>query len=48
MMFAACSNLADTPQNLPEAATGSYLEQREEQAGYQPVDVDPEPDEWFY
>jgi hypothetical protein len=48
MMFAACSNLADTPQNLSATATGSYLEQREEQAGYQPVDVDPEPDEWFY
>ena len=48
MVFAACSNLADTPQNQPATTSRAYIEQRQEQPGDQPVDADPEPYEWFY
>ena len=48
MAFAACSNLADTPQNQSATRSGSYMEQREERSGEQPVATDPEPYEWFY
>ena len=48
MAFAACFNLADTPQNQSATTSGAYIEQREEKPGDQPVYVDPEPYEWFY
>jgi hypothetical protein len=46
--FAACSNLADTPQNQPATTSSAYIEQREEKSGDQPVDANPESYEWFY
>ena len=48
LAFAACSNLADTPQNQPATTSGAYIEQREEQSSDQPVDANPESYEWFY
>ena len=47
-MFAACSNLGDTPQNKPATTSGTYIEQTQENPGDQPVDADAEPYEWFY
>ena len=44
MVFAACSNLADTAQNQPATTSRAYIEQTQEQ----PCDPDPEPYEWFY
>ena len=44
MVFAACSNLADTAQNQPATTSRAYIEQTQEQPG----DADPEPYEWFY
>ena len=44
MVFAACSNLADTAQNQPATTGRAYIEQTQEQPG----DADPEPYEWFY
>ena len=48
LVFAACSNLADTPQNHPATTSGAYIQQREEKSGDQPVDTNPESYEWFY
>jgi hypothetical protein len=50
MAFAACSNLAGTAQN--QATTnrvGTYIAQKQEKAGDQPGEADPDPTyEWFY
>ena len=48
LALAACSNLADTPQNQPATTSGAYIEQREEKSGDQPVDANAESYEWFY
>jgi hypothetical protein len=48
LAFAACSNLADTPQNQPATTSGAYIEQREEKSGDQRVDANPESYGWFY
>jgi len=50
MAFTACSNPADAAQNRSTTnRVGTYIALKQEKAGDQPVEADPDPTyEWFY